>query len=286
VIEGVPEIASIDVDVRSVFETPKRRDAVERSAVGRRGRSLVSSRRGKYSRHRLARPGDYDIAVDATLRAAAMRAGRRHQPLRVTTEDVRRRVREHRVPFDICFVVDNSYSLHADRVVERAKGLVYRLLEDAAQHGDRVSLVAFRPGTPEATVVLPPTGSLRAAARRLREIPLSGRTPLAGALAVGGRLLRQQQTKRPHARPLVVVVSDGMPNVSLRAGGDPVADTLHQARALKRARIGVIVVDSNIPGRGRRESCSPGIATAAGGICLPLAELAPEAFAALFEAET
>ena len=74
-------------------------------------------------------------------------------------------MREHRVPFEVCFVVDNSYSLHADRLVEKVKGLVFGLLEDAAGRGDRVSLVAFRSGVAEATVALRPTGSLRVARR-------------------------------------------------------------------------------------------------------------------------
>ncbi len=72
------------------------------------------------------------MAVDATLRAAAARAGRAGRGLpSVAAEDLRRKVREHRVPFELCFVVDNSYSLHADRLVEKVKGLAFALLEDA-----------------------------------------------------------------------------------------------------------------------------------------------------------
>ena len=35
------------------------------------------------------------------------------------------------VPFEVCFVVDNSWSVHADRLVEQVEGLVFGLLEDA-----------------------------------------------------------------------------------------------------------------------------------------------------------
>ena len=133
---------------------------------------------------------------------------------------------------EVCFVVDNSYSLHAEHLVEKVKGLHLQLLEDAAARGDRVSVVAFKSGVPEATVALRPTASLVLAAACLRRIPLSGRTPLAAALELAGRLLRQELHKRPNARPVVVVVSDGIPNVPLRRGWDPLADVLAQARSL------------------------------------------------------
>jgi magnesium chelatase subunit D len=260
-----------------------RSDKHERGAIGRRERSLVSLRRGKYSRHRLARRGDVDVAVDATLRAAAARAGREHGRIDVAPEDVRRKVREHRVPFEVCFVVDNSYSLHADRLVERVKGLVLGLLGDATTRGDRVSLVSFRKGVGEATVALRPTTSRTLATRRLREIPLSGRTPLAHALRDAARLLRQERAKRPNAHPVVVVVSDGLPNVPLRAGGDPVADVLAQARALRRAGVQMVVIDAEPPGRARI-SCGRQLAAAAGGTHLPAAGVSPAMFAAVLDA--
>jgi magnesium chelatase subunit D len=264
------------VDTARALQTSRQRDRVERGAIGRRDRSLVALRRGKYSRHRLAGPDDRDVAYDATLRAAAVRAGRRGGDLAVEPADLRRKVREHRVPLDVCFVVDNSYSLQADRLVEKVKGLVFRLLEDAAARGDRVALVAFRSGVAESTVALRPTSSLRRAAESLRRIPLSGRTPLADALVRAGRLLRQERYRRPNARPVVVVVSDGLPNVALRRGRDPVRDTLAEARSLRRAGIGCVVVDASPPGRS--SSCGGGLAEAGGGRWLPIAELSPEVF--------
>jgi magnesium chelatase subunit D len=237
----------------------------------------VALRRGKHTRHRLPRHGDHDVAIDATLRAAAVRRGRRGgAPVEV--EDVRRRVRASRVPFDVCFVVDNSYSLQAESMVEQVKGLAFRLLEDAVGRSDRVALVAFRSGTPRAVVALRPTGSLRLASERLREIPLSGRTPLADALREARLLLRQEHFKRANARPIVVALTDGMPNVPLRPGGDAVADALAAAAELRRARVPLVVVDASRPGRagiGRE------LAAAGRGLHLPIADVAPEAFASV-----
>jgi magnesium chelatase subunit D len=188
----------------------------------------------------------------------------------VSPEDLRRRVREHRSPFSVCFVVDNSWSVHAERMVEKVKGVVFDLLEDATRRGDKVSLVAFKGGIPEGTVVLPPTGSRARARRRLEDVPLSGQTPLADALRRARLLLRGELVRHPNAVPIVVLVSDGLPTVPLRAGGDPVADAVAEARALRRARIGCVVAE--VPSTSAGHAAA--LADAAGGTRLPLGDLA------------
>ena len=256
------------MDTASVFERTPPRDGLERARVGRRARSLVRTRRGKYAGHRLARHEDTDIAFDATVRAAAARRRRVVEP-----EDLRRKLRRHRSPYAVCFVLDNSWSVHAERMVEKTKGVVFRLLEDATDRGDRVALVAFRGGLPEATVALPLTSSMALAYRRLRAVPLSGQTPLADALRLGRVVLRQELVKHPNAVPLLVAITDGLPTRPLRAGGDPLRDALAQATELRRAHVLSIVADSAPPG-------SPGhaaqLAAAAGGLHLPVAELSPD----------
>lgn len=157
-------------------------------------------------------------------------------------------------------------------MVERVKGLILRLLEDAAHHGDKVALVAFKGGVPEATVALPLTRSATLAGRRLEAVPLSGRTPLADALARARRLLRQELVKHPNAVPLVVAVTDGLPTEPNRPGGDPVRDALAEARALRRAKIGCAVADATPPGSMTRRYARE-LAEAAGGVYLPFESL-------------
>ena len=264
-------MASLGVDATAVFERRLPRDRFERARVGRRARSLTSERKGKYDRHRLARHGDHDIAFDATLRAAAARS--RRTPIPVEPQDLRRKVREHRSPYAVCFVVDNSWSVHAERMVEKVKGVVFRLLESAAGRGDKVALVAFKGGVPEATVALPFTSSVPLALRRLRRVPLSGQTPLADALRRARVLMRQELFKHPNAVPLVVLVTDGQPTAPLRRGGDAIADALGQARALRRAHVQCVVADTS---GGATASRAEELARAGGGVCLPVSELAPE----------
>jgi len=170
----------------------------------------------------------------------------------------------------VCFVVDNSWSVHAERMVEKVKGVVFELLDDATRRGDKVSLVAFKGGVAEATVALPPTSSRALARRRLDEIPLSGQTPLGDALRRARLLLRGELLRHPNSVPLVVVVSDGLPTVPVRRGADPVADLLAEGRALRRARIGCVVAEVAGPEHGSAEA----LARASGGTRLPLSELA------------
>ena len=281
------------------------RDRLERAAAGRRAHTLTSRRAGKYSRHRLARPGESDLALDATLRAAAVRGGGGGagggdagpgsgraaavaggappvaRPIAVARGDLRGKVREHRSPLAVCFIVDNSYSVQADGLVSAVKGLVFRVLQDAAQRGDRVALVAFSGGLPEAAVALRLTASLPLASRRLRDVPLAGRTPLADALRRARLLLRQELVRHPNAVPVVVAVTDGLPTAPLRPGGSALHDALDEATRLRRGNVRLVVVDASRP--GGRAGCGVALAAAGGGVYTLLADLVPDGFAHLLE---
>lgn len=279
-----PAVADLQANVQRMVAGLRRRDQLERDAIGRRGRSLVRRRAGHYSRARRAGSPVVDVALDATLRAMAARRGVR-RPLRIERDDLRRKVRDHRSPFAVALVVDNSYSLAAESMLERVKGLALRILEEPAHRGDKVALVAFRGGVPAATVALPLTRSRRLARRRLEQMPLSGQTPLPDALRRGRLLLRQERVRHPDSVPLLVAITDGRPTVALRAGGDPLADMLAEAQALRRARIPCVVVDAAVP--GSPEAAHHGaraLARAAAGVEMPFAALVPETFTSLLEA--
>lgn len=268
-----PAVAELVADAERVFADAWGRDRVERLGLGRRARSLVTRRAGKYARHRVSAPGAADVALDATVRACALRIAPA-LPLRVEPGDIRWRIREHRCPLDVVLVVDNSYSLRAERVVEEAKGLAFRLLENGIRKGDRLGLVAFRGGLPEATVALPLTRSRTLARERLRRIPLSGRTPLADAFRRGRVLLRQQFRRQGKAVALLVAITDGLPTAPLRPGGDAVGDALAQARAVARAGIRCVIADAAPAGSAAAaDSWARALAETSGGRYLRVDEL-------------
>lgn len=273
-------MAALQAQLQRLFVDVHRRDRTERSAIGRRGRSLVSRRAGHYSRARRAGSDAVDLAFDATLRAAAARG----RPLQIQRDDLRRKVREHRSPFAVALVVDNSYSLAAESMLEQVKGLALTILDEPAHRGDKVGLVAFRGGVPQATVALPLTRSRTLARRRLEQMPLSGQTPLPDALRLGRELLGQERLRHPDSVPVVVAITDGRATVALQRGGDPELDMLAQGRALRRERIACVIVDAAAPGspEARRHGAAA-LARAAAGVVMPLSALVPAVFAELLE---
>ena len=90
-------IAEVEVDAAQVSAAAAR-DERERGAIGRRDRSLVSLRRGKYSRHRLPGADTPSTSQSTPPSGPPRRAPAGARPLAIATGDVRRKVREHRVP--------------------------------------------------------------------------------------------------------------------------------------------------------------------------------------------
>jgi magnesium chelatase subunit D len=155
--------------------------------------------------------------------------------------DLRFKIRSTPLGALTVFVVDASGSMAARHRMALAKGAVMSLLLRAYQTRDEVALIAFRGTTAE--VLLPPTTSVHLASVRLRVLPTGGRTPLALALSRAGALVEQRAAAgQGAATSTLVVVSDGRANVAL--GGDAYADALAEARLLRAAGVGAIVVDT------------------------------------------
>jgi len=205
-----------------------------RGAAGRRSRAYTDS--GATVGVRQHRQQVRDLHVNATLIASAphqLRRGRTGPGLILETGDLRERRREGRESNLVLFVVDASGSMAASRRMEAVKGAVLSLLLDAYQRRDKVGLISFR-GT-GAELLLPPTSSADAAARRLATMPTGGRTPLAAGLTEAYATLRREKLRDPLRRPLLVVVTDGRHN----AGGEPGPP----AGLLRRDGIAAVVVD-------------------------------------------
>ena len=158
-------------------------------------------------------------------------------PLRLRVDDLRLAVREGRESNLVLFCVDASGSMAARRRMEQVKGAVLSLLLDAYQRRDKVAVVSFRGA--DAEVLLPPTGSVEIAARRLEEMPAGGRTPLAEGLEAAAHLLHTERIRDPRRRPLLVVVTDGRAT----AGADPVVRSRTMAGRIAAAGVASVVVD-------------------------------------------
>ncbi len=256
-------------------------DRRQRIGRGRRTTSLVSDRRGRYVD---AKPPDgklTDLAVDATIRAAAPYQRRRaayangNLALQVEAWDLRQKVRESRVGNLVLFVVDASGSMGAQQRMSATKGAILSLLMDAYQRRDKVAMIAFRGAKSE--VVLPPTGSPKLAQERLESLPTGGRTPMAQALSDARRLIIQHKRRDPDTPALIALVSDCRANVGI-AGGDPFDEALGLCAALREEGAQAIVLDP--APRSNRFGLTQKIATALGGDRIPLDELRADAIRA------
>ena len=203
-------------------------------AAGRRSRAYTDS--GATVGVRQRRHQVRDLHVNATLMASAphqLRRGRTGPGLILESGDLRERRREGRESNLVLFVVDASGSMAAARRMEAVKGAVLSLLLDAYQRRDKVGLICFRGAGAE--LLLPPTSSADAAARRLETMPTGGRTPLAAGLTEAYATLRREKLRDPLRRPLLVIVTDGRHNAAGEPG--PVAGLL------RRDGVAAVVVD-------------------------------------------
>ena len=229
-------------------------DRRARRSSGRRATTISGTSLGRYVAARAPEGPASDLALDATLRAAAPYqqsrrdvAGDESAALLIEPWDVREKVRETHTGSLILFVVDASGSMGAQRRMVAVKGAVMSLLLDAYQRRDRVGLIAFR--GPGAELLLPPTGSVEMAQWCLQEMPTGGRTPLARALYVAMETLETERLKDRDVLPLLVLLSDGRANVSL--SGDQLTrlasnddEVQNLARMIAEAKIPAVVVDT------------------------------------------
>ncbi|RNL80775.1 putative cobaltochelatase [Halostreptopolyspora alba] len=241
-------------------------------APGRRSRAETPFGRTSGARVPAGRPGT--LHLTATLRAAAPYQrvrGRDGNGLVLRGSDLRESVREGREGNLVLFCVDASGSMAARQRMRAVKGAVLSLLLDAYQRRDKVGLVTFRGN--DAELALPPTSSVEAGARRLRELRTGGRTPLAAGLLRSAETLRVERLRDPQRRPLLVAVTDG------KATHGGLDDALRAASRLGSQRVQGVVVDCETG--PVRLGLAGRLATEMGGTSVRLDELGADSLSGL-----
>ena len=251
----------------------------KRRGSGRRNKTTTKGRIGRYVRYRLPKGQVNDLALDATIRAAAPWQTRRERgalAIAIQSQDLRVKVRERRIGSTILFVVDASGSMGAQRRMAAAKGAVLSLLQDAYEKRDTVGLMAFRQHRAE--LLLPPTRSIDRAMRALRELPTGGRTPLPLALYRSLETILALRARDKDALPLLVLISDGRANVACREP-DAVQEAHRLARRLFNARIHSVVIDTETG--PVRLGLARTLAEAMGSLYVRLDDLTPQDISAI-----
>ncbi|MCK4258632.1 MAG: magnesium chelatase subunit D family protein [Halanaerobiales bacterium] len=217
---------------------------IRNQGSGRRSKTRTQAKMGRYVKYRLPKGKVKDIALDATLRAAAPFQRIRDKngmAVSIHSEDIREKVREKRVGNTILFLVDVSGSMGVQKRMKAAKGAIFSLLHNAYQKRDTVGMMTFR--GKQAEVVLPPTRSVDLAYKCLKELPAGGKTPLALALNRSVELMKAMRVKDEEIIPVVILISDGRTNVALK-GKDPLEDVINIAKQAANEKIQFVVVDT------------------------------------------
>lgn len=193
-------------------------DKLTRRHAGRRSRTITDRKRGRYIQARPAEGETYDLAFDATMRAAApfqKQRGemRKRVAFAIRSSDFQRKIRVKKTANFVLFVVDASWSMAVAERMAATKGAILSLLTDAYQRRDRVGLIVFQKD--RATLVLPPTNSVQLAQRALADIPVGGKTPLAAGLMLTHQVLQREKILHPDVQSLVILLTDGAGNVPI-----------------------------------------------------------------------
>jgi magnesium chelatase subunit D len=211
-----------------------------------------------------------EVAFLSTVKAACGRAGfdRFQKPLRFIREDLRQKIKKKKGGYSLVFVVDASSSMGIHGRMSLVKSLLNAYLKECYLRRDRVALVAFR--HQQSQLIQPFTGNLGRVRQSLRQLPLGGKTPLAEGLRLGFRALAQERFKYPRSRQVLVLVSDGKPNLSF-SGLDPLDEALQTAAWLRRNGIAFVFIDTEP--NPLAFGYGPAIARKAGGTYRTLVDL-------------
>ncbi len=219
-----------DLDVKKLL---KMKGKKKKKFYGKRVDSKTI--KGRYIKSKLPEKVSGDVAIDATLRAAALGS---KGSIKVESQDIRHKVRKHGAKASIVLVVDISGSMFSERKANRIKGILNSLVEDINRHQDKISVVGFK--GEEAQIIIPTTRRASSFQEQIDNIRVGGTTPLASGLKKGYEILKQEKLRDEYV-PMMIILTDGMPNIAIDEG--PVQDALKIAADLKEKEISTIVIN-------------------------------------------
>ena len=207
----------------------------------------VESATGKYTSFRIPKGECSDIAIDATIRAAAPHQfSRKHEEgkIKITKDDIREKVRTKHVENAFYFMLDASGSLVIRNRIGKTKAAILSMLELHFAKRDRVGLMTFNEKRIEE--VMPPTRAVEHLSDAITKIAVDTGTPLSKAFMECWRFVKSYRKKHPEAFIHIVVFTDGRATQSIDPDKDPCEEALEIAKHLHEENVDWIVVDTGL----------------------------------------
>ena len=221
----------------------------KRTRRGKRRASVSESGHGFYLNAVPAEKDYTDIALDATLRQAALRQSSRRQvhdaprrALLLQPSDIMKKIRTERKGSLIVFVVDLSWSMAVMKRMAATKQAITTILTKAYQFRDDVCLVTFKKDG--ASVVIPPTHSVQLAERCMKNLQVGGKTPLSAGLVEAERIMRRYSAKYSPDNIMMILLSDCEGNIA-SFGGDPMKEAEDAAERIAAGGYKCMVINSD-----------------------------------------
>lgn len=191
--------------------TLAQRKLKQQAGFGTRVKCTESCCRGHFTRAIYPPSTPFEIALTATIRAAApfqkSRPKREEVAVNIYPSDYRAKKKEHRTGYSILFLVDASGSMGVQQRMSTVKAVIFELLKTAYIKRDTVGMMTFRGD--DAEMILPFTRSFTRAKELLSDLKTGGRTPLYLGLRKSYEMIAAERRKHPSIAPVLVLVTDG-----------------------------------------------------------------------------
>ncbi len=247
----VPE----DTDTEIVAKVSERFEAVDlmesadyfgKENEGTRSR-YVESPAGKYTGFRIPKETCTDIAVDATIRAAAPYQKVRNRgdgPVKIAKSDIREKVRTRHVEHAFYFMLDASGSLIIRNRIGKTKAAILSMLESHYAKRDRVGLMTFNERRIEE--IMAPTRAVDQLTKIVEDIKLDKGTPLSEAFMACWRFVQSYRKKHPEAFIHIVLFTDGKSTQAIDPDQAPCEEAVEIAEHLHTENVDWIVVETGL----------------------------------------
>ena len=258
--EPVLKMDPDDPDQKVVLEMDKIFDSIDLLDDTRKKKNQMDAQQmrryikgaGKDGRYVSSRPADdstEDLAVDATIRAAAPYQNRRREltgrgGIIILPGDLRQKVREKHTSCLFFFMVDNSGSLVIRARMRAVKAAIMSMLADHYVRKDSVAVMTFNEEF--VGMLLPPTRSVGGVKKVVDDIPTGKKTPLSEALVFMHQYVGQYLRKHPSDVAFVILMTDAGANLALTEGNDPMEEALDIASHLRLERMECALVDTKV----------------------------------------